>query len=84
MAKVQSFDEMSQSGVSQQEESHISDDCAESKFYVSKTDNQTNDVALNTLNSVIEDFDQSPVSDINRKLTDLQGTNYNDDNGTHH
>ena len=31
MAKVQSFDEMSQSGVSQLEESHISDDCAESK-----------------------------------------------------
>ena len=29
--------------------------------------------ALNTLNSVIEDFDQSPVSDINTKLTDLQG-----------
>ena len=44
----------------------------------------TNDVALNTLNSVIEDFDQSPVSDINRKLTDLQGTNYYDEIGTHH
>jgi len=60
MAKVQSFDEMSQSGVSQLEESHISDDCAET---------------LNTLNSVIEDFDQSPVSDINTKLTDLQVVN---------
>ena len=74
---VQSFDEMSQSGISQQEESHISDDCAESKSAghgIEFNSKSTKHVALNTLNSVIEDFDQSPVSDINKKLTDLQGT----------
>ena len=60
---------------------NISDECMESKLRCTLYDITNNRIwklyyylALNTLNSVIEDF-ESPINEINKKIIDCKGSN---------